>query len=136
MESSNNSEVFAEIDVVIYKYSQELLNVYQAFEDEDILGGNYALNEIDTDLDLMTNISGITLTWQSSREDVIATDGKVTLQDLAVTVTLTVTFSKEGDDTLEKPSSCGPCPVNRLRMKLRFGNLTQRISRSKMVKWL
>jgi hypothetical protein len=102
LESSNNSEVFAEIDVVIYKYSQELLNVYQAFEDEDILGGNYALNEIDTDLDLMTNISGITLTWQSSREDVIATDGKVTLQDLAVTVTLTVTFSKEGDDTLEK----------------------------------
>ena len=60
--------MFAEIDVVIYKYSQELLNVYQAFEDEDILGGNYALNEIDTDLDLMTNISGITLTWQSSEK--------------------------------------------------------------------
>ena len=29
-------------------------------------------------------------------------DRSATLQDLAVTVTLTVTFSKEGDDTLEK----------------------------------
>ena len=44
LESSNNSEVFAEIDVVIYKHYKNF-ECLPGFEDEDILGGNYALNE-------------------------------------------------------------------------------------------
>lgn len=110
LQSAGNPDVYVDVDVEVHKYSQELLNTYNAFNEEDILGNNYTLNEIEEDLVLPTSINGVTLTWQSSREDVIATDGTVILQDIPIVLELTVIFSREGDDSLEKTFSVRTMP--------------------------
>lgn len=83
--------------------SMDVFNAFSDFEDNSILNGNISLREIDGDLDLPTSTFGdVTMTWESSNTDVITTDGKVTMQESPVTVTLTVTFSKEGSNPLKK----------------------------------
>ena len=69
------------------KQIDEVMN--QLFQDTD-------LSNVSTDLNFVTTISGVKLTYQSSDEDVLTNEGKVTLSESSKTVTLEVTFELDG----------------------------------------
>lgn len=59
------------------------------------------LSEVYGDLDLVTDVDGITVTWASSNETYVTSDGKVTLpteEQGAQEITLTATFSSDKTD--------------------------------------
>lgn len=69
------------------KQIDEVMN--QLFQDTD-------LSNVSTDLNFVTTISGVKLTYHSSDEDVLTNEGKVTPSESSKTVTLEVTFELDG----------------------------------------
>ncbi|MFD1134408.1 glycosyl hydrolase [Paenibacillus urinalis] len=73
--------------------ADQLAKVMGEISYTSIIGQNTSQDQITTNLNLMTNLDGCTLAWESSNPDVVTSDGTVTSPLVDTTVTLTVTGS-------------------------------------------
>lgn len=86
--------------------------VDSALTEKILLGGNKSSEEIIYDLNLVTSLDNMSVTWKSSNSDVIAPDGKVTANNTDTEVTLTAE-AKNGILTAEKKFTFTVSELNR-----------------------
>ncbi len=102
-----------------------VVNAFDAFDMNSILGTNVKFNEIDSNLTLPTSFNGAILTWTSSDETVVTNAGVITQKDKTGLATLTVVFSAPGSGTLTKTVAVTVLPAEPLPLliaKWQFGS--------------
>lgn len=98
--TTDGSEIYCDLVNQVQKTSVE--NAHEMLNDTIMLGANTAFNNITSDILLPTNVGGVTVSWESSNNAVIAKEtGFVTCGAYNTGVTLTATLTS-GADSMTK----------------------------------